>query len=75
MRKRSNQHVGGSIFKDKTKRYQGEVSRVGSIAFEQARKRLALMAGRRTASDGDVFECLARGWEETAEYLTTLDRG
>lgn len=64
-----------AIFKDKADgaRYQGIVTKAGSVAFEAARCRLAKLANRsvETTSDGCVFEALARGWDNTREYLRT----
>jgi hypothetical protein len=61
----------GSLFEDKAggKRYQGCLTKRGSSAFEGARKRLAKLVGRDTASDGDTIEALAIGWDATSQYL------
>lgn len=63
------------IFGDKSggSRYQGCVTKIGSVRFEAARARLAKLACRDVAltSDGDTFEYLARGDAETREYLRT----
>lgn len=59
----------GSIFAEKKRRYQGLVSGSGAAAFERARARLAKLAGRKTASDGDTFEFLALGEKATVAYL------
>lgn len=67
-----------SIFRDKPldseHRHGGYVSRRGHIKFEEARERLAKIAGRKVTSvgDGDVMEYLARGAAETREYLKSL---
>lgn len=60
-----------SIFRNKRggKRYQGNLTKVGSAAFEEARKRLAKLAGRKSATDADVMEYLSRGEAETRAYL------
>lgn len=47
----------------------GALTEVGNQKFEASRTRLAKLAGRLTASDGDVFEYLARGVEATVAYL------
>lgn len=61
-----------TIFKGKKgDRYQGAVTPVGSRGFEAARKRLARLAGLKTASDGDTIEYLARGHAASAKYLKT----
>lgn len=56
--------VGGS-------RYQGIMTRRGAIRFEERRRELAIVADvpLTLVSDADVFEFLARGLEETIEYL------
>ena len=47
-------------------RYQGIVGKVGKTEFERARKRLKRLARwKNRVSDGDVFEALSRGWDET----------
>ena len=54
----------------KSKRYQGVISKPGSVKFEAARKRLSkLAAWPGSVSDADVIEYLARGEEATAKYL------
>lgn len=62
-----------AIFKQKLggARYQGVVTAIGSVRFEQARKRLAKLADREVeqTSDGDTMEAMSRGWEETAKYI------
>ena len=60
-----------SIFrgKDLRKMKRGALTEVGNQEFEAARKRLAKMAGRKTASDGDVIEALSRGWAATKAYI------
>ena len=52
-------------------RYQGIMSERGSAQFEAARARLAKLAGWKAddISDGDTFEYLARGDQETRRYL------
>ena len=66
-------HSNAPIFEDKTgRRYQGKITKIGSAKFEAARKRLAELVGDRTASqtsDSDTIEFLARGEQETREYL------
>lgn len=59
-----------SIFEGKTgERVQGVLTPVGTTSFENARKRLAKMAGRETASDGDTIIYLSIGERETQRYL------
>jgi hypothetical protein len=60
-----------AIFRPKNPatRKQGHMTDVGAKAFEAARKRLAKLAGRKKVSDGDVFEFLARGEDDTRMYL------
>ena len=61
-----------SIFRPKNgDRFQGNTTKVGSSAFEAARKRLGVLAGRPTAlvSDGDTMEYLAIGDAATVAYL------
>ena len=61
-----------AIFRHKTVRLQGVVTKVGSVKFEHARRRLARLAGRDvdSTSDGDTFEFLARGEANTRRYLS-----
>lgn len=61
-----------SIFREpKTKRYQGNTTKIGSVRFEAARRRLAALTKWPVGkvSDGDVFEYLARGEADTVKYL------
>ncbi len=44
----------------------------GGVRFEQARQRLARLAKRNWASDGDTAEYLSRGHDETVAYLKAL---
>lgn len=73
MTKRAPKKLTGrqSIFrgKDKRERRQGLLTKPGAKKFEEARKRLAALAHRKTASDGDVMEATAMGWEAVAAYL------
>lgn len=72
----AKKNTGGlpSIFRNKKggARYQGVLTKPGSMKFEEARKRLAKLAARRVrkVSDADVMEFLARGESETVIYLT-----
>ena len=51
-------------------RYQGIVGKEGRVEFEKARRRLKQLANwKGRVSDGDVFEALSRGWDNTREYL------
>jgi hypothetical protein len=52
-------------------RLQGNVTAIGSTAFEQARARLAKLVGWdvERVSDGDTIEFLARGETATRKYL------
>jgi hypothetical protein len=58
--------------KDPKARYQGLVTREGGRQLEAARKKLAALASLpvKSVSDGDVFEYLARGEEETKSFLS-----
>mgnify|MGYP001569180636 CR=1 FL=1 len=72
--KRSGRSMGRlSIFRDKAggDRVQGVITKVGSAAFEAARKRLGVLVGRPGAvvSDGDTVEFLSRGEANTLTYL------
>lgn len=62
-----------SIFRGKQggARLQGVITKAGSNRFEQARKRLARLAGRdvEEVSDADTIEYLARGEAETLKVL------
>jgi hypothetical protein len=60
-----------SVFRPKNpkKRFQGLTTTRGAQLFEQRRKQLAGLSGVKSPSDGDVFDYLARGEEETAAYL------
>lgn len=60
-----------SIFKHKEVRIQGMISKAGATKFEQARKRLADLAGWKPekVSDADTIEYLARGDVVTKLYL------
>jgi hypothetical protein len=62
-----------SIFRGKKggTRVHGIVTPAGSIAFEQARKRLGKLVGHdvEDVSDGDVVEYLALGDTETRRLL------
>ena len=66
-----------SIFRGKEDgvRIQGLITKRGGQEFEKARRELALLyqdvTGRavKTVSDADVIEYLARGTEDTQEYL------
>jgi hypothetical protein len=60
-----------SLFRDKSRgdRVQGVLTADGSKHFEKHRKALAKLAGRKTVSDADVIEYLARGEENTRAYL------
>lgn len=63
-----------SIFRDKKggDRVQGQITPIGSLRFERARKRLGKLADRDVehVSDADTIEYLARGEQETLDYLT-----
>lgn len=60
----------GNIFGAKDgDRVQGTPTRIGSIRFEDARKRLSVMAGRANVSDSDTIEYLARGEAATRKFL------
>lgn len=63
-------HGNQSIFEGKTERVQGVLTPRGSAKFEAARRRLAKLAGRETASDGDTIVYLSIGEPETVKYLT-----
>jgi hypothetical protein len=60
-----------SIYRDKRggDRVQGVITKTGSHAFEDARKRLARIVRRATdqISDADVIEWLARGRPDPVE--------
>jgi hypothetical protein len=62
-----------SIFRDKAggDRVQGNITAAGSVRFEQARRRLAKLAGceYEDVSDADTIEFLARGEGETIKAL------
>lgn len=61
-----------AIFPGKTgDRVQGGLTPIGSTKFEQARRRLARLAGWEfeSVSDADVIEFLARGDEATTKFL------
>lgn len=62
-----------SIFKGKENgdRVQGYISQAGSKKFEDARRRLAVLAqwSVKAVSDADTIEYLARGDDETRKYL------
>lgn len=62
-----------SIFRDKKggSRVQGVMTKAGTRAFANARKRLATLADREpeNVSDADVIEFMARGEAETVLYL------
>ena len=62
-----------SIFrgKDRTAPLKGFLTTVGRQKIEEARKRLATLAGWKAAdvSHGDVVEYLARGEVATVQYL------
>lgn len=55
----------------KPKRYQGNVTAAGSVAFEAARRRLAALSGWPVTriSDGDVFEYMALGDAKARQIL------
>lgn len=65
--------VGGypSIFRNKKGggRVQGVLTKVGTKAFEDARKRLGTLAGVKRATDADTIEYMSRGHEATVLYL------
>jgi hypothetical protein len=51
-------------------RLQGKMTKIGSIKFEAARKRLSVIAKWEGAvSDADTIEFLARGEVETRKFL------
>ncbi len=60
-----------SLFKNKTERVQGYITKVGSRRFSVARQRLAELAGVKPTrvSDADVIEFLARGEQNTRAYF------
>lgn len=62
-----------AIFRGKVdgRRLQGVITNVGSIAFEQARARLAKLADveKESVSDADTIEYLAIGETATKKYL------
>ena len=64
-----------SIFRDKCRDIHGLVTKVGSTAFEQARRDLGDLyvhvhgCEASGVSDGDTVEYLARGRAETRKYL------
>jgi len=59
-----------SIFKGPVgNRVQGLLTVAGTISFEVARRKLAKMSGRETASDRDTIIALSIGWRETERYL------
>jgi hypothetical protein len=57
--------------KDLKKIIKGHTTKTGKKAFEEARSRLAKIAGWkvRSVSDGDVIEYLSRGHLATVDYL------
>ena len=59
------------IFPKDGQRVQGWLSKVGTVRFEAARKKLAKLADRNVVgiSDGDVFTCLSMGWPAVEAYL------
>ena len=57
------------VGKDMAHRVQGIMTDVGKSDFEAGRKRLAQLAGTKSASDGDTIEFLARGEADTIAYL------
>lgn len=58
-----------SIFRGKEVRVQGDITRFGSQRFEAARARVAKLAGRKTASDGDTIEYLALGHMDATDHI------
>lgn len=66
-----------SIFREKDNQYrkQGQMTKAGHQFFELARKRLSAIVHDvqgwkpRHVSDGDVFEYLGRGDDNTRAYL------
>lgn len=67
-------HGNQSIFEGKTGgRVQGVLTPKGSAKFEQARRRLAKLAGREYASDGDTIIYQSIGEAETIKYLTAKE--
>jgi len=70
MKKRGSS--GRPIFSPKDgDRFQGITTRVGTSRLNAARERLAVLVSRpvESVSDGDVFEYLARGHNETKLWL------
>lgn len=67
-----------SIFRDKTggDRVQGDITPIGSSAFEAARRRVGKLAGveYEHVSDADTIEYLARGEKATRLYLAKLEK-
>jgi len=63
-------------WKDPETRRQGIMTKVGVVAFEKARVRLAKLVGWESTrvADGDVMEYLARGEAETKAYLAKQQR-
>lgn len=65
-----------SIFRNKKAgtRYQGVLTKRGSKKFEDARGTLAKLAKRpvERITDADVMEYMARGDDETRDYITQL---
>jgi hypothetical protein len=53
------------------RRASGLISRIGALRFEEARQRLAKLAGweDRAVSDGETIDYLARGEKATREFL------
>ena len=55
------------------RRFGGYLTKIGATQFEQARRRLAKLAGWdvKDTSDADTVEAAMRGWPETEAYLQT----
>jgi hypothetical protein len=64
------------IFRDKRNGYrvQGMLTAKGGEYFEEAREALSKLAGKQKSktSDADVIEYLARGVENTLDYIHGL---
>lgn len=60
-----------SIFRNKSVRVQGMITKAGKVAFEQRRQQLAKLAGwdPKKVSDADVIDYLARGEVSTKLYI------
>lgn len=67
---------GAGVLREGAQRVQAIISPKGSRRFEEARRRLATLADREPeqVSDADVVEYLARGEQETRNYLRALQK-